>query len=258
MRRALSPTVSALALVLVVGSAVASHTAEAHFVLQNPPSMSKQGILGDPQKAPPCGDNGDAVSTGKVTTYAPGQTITIKLKEMVPHPGHYRVALAVNDPSELPAEPLVTPGTTACGTVEIDPAPVFPVLADGMLVHTSPMSGSQTFEVTLPSDVTCDHCTLQVLEFMSNHGLNNPGGCFYHHCADIAIVGAASGDTDVVKHDTADTDVASVDTDVASTDGSSDTDTTKSASCGCETTSGAAGAWIAVSLVSLAAARRRR
>jgi uncharacterized protein (TIGR03382 family) len=258
MRRALSPTVSALALVLVVGSVVGSQTAEAHFVLQNPPSATKQGILGDPQKAPPCGDDGDAVPTGKVTTYAPGQTITIKLKEMVPHPGHYRVALALNDPSELPPEPIVTPGTTACGSVEIDPSPEFPVLADGMLVHSSPMVGSQTFEVTLPSDVTCDHCTLQVLEFMSNHGLNNPGGCYYHHCATIAIQAPVAGDTDIVKHDTADTDLAIADTDVPSTDGGADTDTTPSASCGCDSSTGSAGAWIALSLVSLAAARRRR
>jgi hypothetical protein len=28
---------------------------------------------------------------------------------------------------------------------------------------------------------------------MSNHGLNVPGGCFYHHCADISIAAAATG-----------------------------------------------------------------
>ena len=28
---------------------------------------------------------------------------------------------------------------------------------------------------------------------MSNHGLNNPGGCFYHHCATVSV-GAAGGD----------------------------------------------------------------
>lgn len=257
MRRALSSYLPVLVLAVVVGSSLASPKAEAHFILQNPPSATKQGFLGDPQKAPPCGEDDSAVPTGKVTTYAPGQTITIKLKEMVPHPGHYRVALAVNDPSELPEEPTVTPGTTACGSVEIDPSPEFPVLADGMLVHTSPMTGSQTFDVTLPSDVTCDHCTLQVLEFMSNHGLNNPGGCFYHHCATIAIVAPASGDTDAVTYDTADTDLASVDTD-ADAAGNGDTDTkSATSSCGCSTSGGVAGAWAAVALVALAGRRRR-
>jgi len=60
---------------------------------------------------------------------------------------------------------------------------VFPVLADGVLSHTDVFPGTQSFQVTLPSDVTCTHCTLQVLEFMSSH----PAPCFYHHCADISI-----------------------------------------------------------------------
>ena len=65
--------------------------------------------------------------------------------------------------------------------------PVLPVLADNMLAHTTPFSGPQSFQITLPAGMTCASCTLQVIEFMSNHQLNNPGGCFYHHCADIAI-----------------------------------------------------------------------
>ena len=31
-----------------------------------------------------------------------------------------------------------------------------------------------------------------LIEFMSDHPLNNPGGCFYHHCADISISGGPS------------------------------------------------------------------
>ena len=65
--------------------------------------------------------------------------------------------------------------------------PVLPVLADNMLAHTTPFSGPQSFQVTLPARMTCAHCTLQVIEFMSNHPLNAPGGCFYHHCANVAI-----------------------------------------------------------------------
>jgi hypothetical protein len=123
-----------------------------------------------------------------VTAFAPGEAITITLDEPIFHPGHYRVALSVNDRSELPPPPPVTAGETPCGSVPImDPA-VFPVLADGMLQHTEPFSGTQSFQVTLPSDVTCTHCTLQVLEFMSDHA----APCFYHHCADISI-GAGGG-----------------------------------------------------------------
>src|SRR6185503_12626570 len=71
--------------------------------------------------------------------------------------------------------------------------PTYPVLADGMLVHTEAFSSPQSFEVTLPTNVTCTHCTLQVLEFMSAEVGGN-GFCFYHHCADISI-GAPAAET---------------------------------------------------------------
>jgi MYXO-CTERM domain-containing protein len=171
----------------ILGFSLAPRDALAHFVLDEPESWRDQNVLGDPQKLGPCGDDGTAAETGAVTAFQTGQTITITIRETIFHPGHYRVALAVNDRSELPEPPPVTAGSTPCGSAPIMDPPVFPVLADGLLVHTSSLSGPQTIEVTLPPDVTCDHCTLQVIQFMSNHGLNNPGGCFYHHCADISI-----------------------------------------------------------------------
>lgn len=167
--------------------ALSPDRADAHFILRAPEAWMSQDFLGNPQKLGPCGDDPGGTPTGTVTAYQAGQTITITINETVFHPGHYRIALAVNDRSELPPEPVVTRGSTACGSVPIDPAPMFPVLADGVLAHTRAFTGPQSVQVTLPSNVTCDHCTLQVIEFMSNHGLNNPGGCFYHHCADLSI-----------------------------------------------------------------------
>lgn len=164
----------------------ASSPASAHFRLESPAASLVQDGLGNPQKAPPCGDQNSA-TTGTVTTFQSGQTISITINETIFHPGHYRIALAENDPSELPAEPVVVPGATDCGSTTIMDPPVYPVLADGVLPHDAPFNGPQTFEVTLPADVTCEHCTLQVIQFMSDHALNNPGGCFYHHCADIAL-----------------------------------------------------------------------
>jgi MYXO-CTERM domain-containing protein len=129
-----------------------------------------------------------------VTAFARGATITVTIDEKIFHPGHYRIALAVGDRSELPAEPVVTPASTPCGSVDVQDPPVFPVLADGIFEHTDAFSAPQTFQVTLPADVTCTKCTLQVIEFMSDHPLNDPGGCFYHHCADISIGAAAMPD----------------------------------------------------------------
>lgn len=179
----------------LAAAALAAGPARAHFILQSPKAMTEQNQLGDPQKAPPCGDNGNAVPTGEVTAFKGGDTVTITIDETIFHPGHYRVAIAVNDPSELPEPPPVTPADTACGSAPIDDAPSFPVLADGVLVHTDPFGGPQSFDVTLPADLDCDHCTLQVIQFMSNHGLNNPGGCYYHHCATISVTPAQASTT---------------------------------------------------------------
>jgi hypothetical protein len=170
---------------------LAPRVAPAHFLLRSPASWRVQNALGNPQKVGPCGDEGTAAATGAVTAFSPGETITLTLDETIFHPGHYRVALAVDDRGELPAEPPVTVGATACGSVPIMSPPLFPVLADGVLPHTNAFSGTRSIQVTLPSNVTCAHCTLQVLEFMSNHA----APCFYYHCADISI-GTPSGDCD--------------------------------------------------------------
>jgi len=175
---------------LAIGSAaITTHEAQAHFRLNAPQSMTSQDPQGNPQKTYPCGS--DEGFTGVVTPYAPGDTVSITISERIYHPGHYRVALAVDDMSELPTDPPITPSEDdQCANAEIMDPPVFPVIADGMLAHAEPFDGDQTFEVTLPDDVTCDNCTLQVVEFMSSHG----APCFYYHCASISI-SEGGGDT---------------------------------------------------------------
>jgi hypothetical protein len=167
--------------------------ADAHFTLNAPASWRTMDKFGSPQKLGPCGDESGGAATGTINAYRPGETISVIVDEKIFHPGHYRIALAVHDRSELPAEPPVTPASTPCGSVPIENPAVFPVLADGVLTHTAAFSGPQTVKVTLPANVTCTKCTLQVIEFMSDHPLNNPGGCFYHHCADIAIESDGGG-----------------------------------------------------------------
>lgn len=185
-----------LALVALGLGLLAPLGAGAHFVLTSPPSSFQLDAIGDPQKAPPCGDDGSAVASGMITNVQAGDTIMVTIDEMIFHPGHYRISLAPNDPSELPAEPIVTPDNNSpCGSAPIDPAPVFPVLADGVFQHTEPFAAAQSIEITIPADVTCDNCTLQIIQFMSNHGLNNPGGCYYHHCAALSVQAGPVDDT---------------------------------------------------------------
>jgi hypothetical protein len=165
-------------------------TAEAHFKLMTPAAYSQQSAYGDPQKSAPCGQadpSNPVVPTNAVTAVQSGAMLTISINETIFHPGHYRVAVA-QDMTGLPADPPVTAGSTACGSTVINPSPTLPLLGDGLLVHTQAFSNPmQTMQVPIPANMTCTNCVLQVTQFMSNHGLNNPGGCFYHHCATVNI-----------------------------------------------------------------------
>lgn len=176
----------------VCAGAVTSGEARAHFRLEAPAAMTEQNELGDPQKTYPCGSDMTVGLTGATSAFTAGDTITITINEQVFHPGHYRVALALDDLGELPADPPITPSSTDdCAMTEIMNPPVFPVIADGMLAHSAPFDAEQSFQVTLPDDVSCDNCTLQVVEYMSSHG----APCFYYHCAEISIAPSSSGET---------------------------------------------------------------
>jgi hypothetical protein len=166
-----------------------------HFKLLEPVSWLIESERGDPQKAGPCG--GSNTDWGKPTNVVGkavgGQKLHIKVQETIYHPGHYRVALAVSSPTELPLDPQTTTRDTEKGPISVsamiqDP-PQIPVLADGLFVHsTRPTGTMDPFEtdVQLPN-ISCRKCTLQVVQFMAEHGVNNPGGFTYHHCAELQI-----------------------------------------------------------------------
>jgi hypothetical protein len=141
------------------------------------------GPLGDPtggdQKTPPC-DEGTA-PTGTITTLQAGSQLAVQWKETVAHPGWYRIALA-KDRANLPGPDA----TLNCTDAGFERTAVFPVLADGINLHDPT---SNTFMVTVPNG-NCDACTLQVSEFMLNHG----GNCYYWHCANVKIVGSDAGE----------------------------------------------------------------
>jgi hypothetical protein len=164
----------------------------AHFKLLEPASWIVEDDRGDPQKAGPCG--GTNTDYGK-PSFAVGQavggsTLHLKVVETIYHPGHYRVALAVNSPLELPVDPKVTTEPTDRGprsvSAEIQNPVQMPVLADGLFVHTAKVDGPLETDVMLPN-ISCKRCTLQVIQFMAQHGVNNPGNYTYHHCAVLQI-----------------------------------------------------------------------
>jgi hypothetical protein len=182
------------ALLLASAAILAAAPASAHFILLAPDAWVEVNVLGDPQKAAPCGtsDITKGTPTGKVTTMTGGDMLHIKIKETIYHPGHYRVALSVLDRSELPADPVAETRETPRGPYsvsgKIDPDPKPPVLADGLFFHRERPAPDTFWEadIKLPN-INCNNCTVQVLQFMEEHGLNKEGEFSYHHCADLKI-----------------------------------------------------------------------
>src|SRR5437016_9362879 len=116
---------------------------QAHFKLVEPASWLIEDDRGDPQKAGPCG--GTNADYGKpsyaVTKLAGGSKLHVKVQETVYHPGHYRIALAVNSPNELPLDPKATTeqgpnGQPRSVSAEIQDPVAPPVLVDGLWVHS--------------------------------------------------------------------------------------------------------------------------
>jgi hypothetical protein len=185
--------------------------ASAHFKLLEPTSwITPNNDLGDPQKIGPCGGDpkgqNDMLLTNAVTKVTGGSKLHIKIQETIYHSGHYRVALAVNSRTELPGDPVVTEKYTDKGVYSVWAAiqspPQIPVLADGLFPHypeegqpasarpATPMTPWET-DIKLPN-ISCAKCTLQVIQFMADHGYNQPGGYSYHHCADLQITADSS------------------------------------------------------------------
>ena len=182
-------------LVIFAMLTIVGQSTSAHFKLLEPVSWLMENERGDPQKSGPCG--GSNTDWGKpsytISKALGGQRLHIKVQETVYHPGHYRVALAVNSPNELPPDPQVTTKDSERGPLSvsamIQSPPQIPVLADGLFVHsTRPTGAMEPFEtdVQLPN-INCKNCTLQIVQFMAEHAFNNPGGYTYHHCANLQI-----------------------------------------------------------------------
>lgn len=173
---------------VALASLVTSLSAQAHISLDEPkgrywdPAKS-EADANSPQKQAPCGKAGDSRTTNPalITTYEPGQTITVRWHETIGHPGHYRIAF-LEDGQDFP------PGTT-------DPveSPQLPILKDG--IEDKAGKGQYSVEVTLP-DVECNNCTLQLIQVMTD----NPTQPYYYQCADLILThgdggsgGASSG-----------------------------------------------------------------
>lgn len=159
----------ALSVVLLLAAAPAA----AHVRLLAPVSR-----YGDEMKFGPCGRLGGTRSAS-VTTFAPGQVITVSFQETINHPGSYRIAF---DPAGDAA--LAPPTWDATAQAWSNPAGVL-VLADRIADAAAGLTRLDV-QVTLP-DVECASCTLQLIQVMTDKPPYDGGDDFYFQCADLVL-----------------------------------------------------------------------
>ncbi len=168
---------------LATGAVVlaAAPSVSAHFILMQPKGAIEENQLGDPQKLGHCrGTTANAgTPTGIVTAVIGGELLHLHVKETIYHPGHFRLALSVLDRAELRADPEDVTRDGPRGPIsvsgKIDPNPKPPVLVDGLWEHHE-RKPAQEFEAdVMVPNINCDHRSLQVIQFMEEHGVNTDG-----------------------------------------------------------------------------------
>src|SRR5215831_18337125 len=129
-------------------------------------------------KLPPCGRGASDARTSNVTTFRPGETITVTWIETIDHPGHYRISFDPDGQSAFVEPRSFTDFNTA-------PSVLVDNIAD--------RSGSQlmyTQQVTLPN-LECSNCTLQLIQVMTDKPPYGNGDDVYHQCADLVLSSGA-------------------------------------------------------------------
>lgn len=178
--RCLAPAITAAALLLP--SAAAAHV---RLVYPAPRYPAPAGFdNGEQLKEGPCGVTNDSRTTdpGRITTFTPGETITVQFRESVGHPGHYRIAFDDDGQDDL---------QDPSGYDDIQTSPVLPILLDG--IADNPGTGMYEVEITLPN-TPCNNCTLQLIQVMTDKEPYELGDDdVYHQCADIVLTGEAGG-----------------------------------------------------------------
>lgn len=168
-----------LVALLVAGAAALPSRALAHLSLTAPVSRYGPDVL----KTGPCGVSGGE-RTANVSYFEPGATIEVRWDEYVQHPGHYRIAFDPDGVDDF-----------------IDPATMTELYSnDAVLLDGIEDSRERQYAVTVTlPDVSCDNCTLQVIQVMYDKlPYTTPGNDIYYQCADLVLApnGAPDGGAD--------------------------------------------------------------
>ena len=194
----------------------ASGKALAHIQLISPtPRVANTDSI----KSTPCGPA--TRNAAKVTTAKPGETITVQWDETISHPGYFRILFDEDGQDGLMKPTMASfklysdyyNGQRNGITVDKLPKLISAttkdggawVLADNWGLHASGAKRPWMLKVTLPN-VTCNNCTLQVVQGMFENS-RTYDGAYYFHCADFILKGDAAPATDGGTTPTADAGV---------------------------------------------------
>jgi len=164
---------------VALASTLLAAGASAHITLKSPAPRYDPTLLKDG----PCGKlNGG--KSANVTTFAPGEQITVTWEETINHPGHFRISFdddgddAFQDPASFD-----------------DVGSGLPILIDNIADKNG---GMYSQEVTLPN-IECDNCTLQVIQVMTDKPPYGDGNDLYYQCADLVLSASGSGGSSAVS-----------------------------------------------------------
>jgi hypothetical protein len=136
-------------------------------------------------KSGPCGQTTNG-RTANVNVFAPGQTITVTWNEYIDHPAYYRIAFDDDGDdgflmrTDGQTDPTADDPDTIEAALNMD-AQILAIVKEENDTTAGPSTDIRSVDVTLPN-VTCENCTLQVIQYM----YNNPGQGYFQ-CADIAL-----------------------------------------------------------------------
>jgi hypothetical protein len=174
---------------LVLFPAVAS----AHITMTFPSPRTAE------QKLRHCGDN---VPRANVSTFLPGQTITVTWLETINHTGWYRISFhpdgdtfrippMSDGPCEIPGTCAPCVGATCNFPTEDMTGMLDPGGSGSTIIADRIPDGMLSYDITLPN-IECTNCTLQLIQLMTEgHGDYNEdpneGNDIYFQCADVVL-----------------------------------------------------------------------
>lgn len=187
-----------LSSICCVVSISASAPVFAHIQLVTPLPRDPKN---DGIKLGPCGST--VRSPAKVTTAKPGDTITVEWDETISHPGYFRILFDEDGQNDLIKPTMASfklysdyyygqrNGVTVDKLPKLISTPTKEggawVLADNWGLHPSGAKRPWMLKVTLPN-VTCNNCTLQVVQGMFENS-RTYDSAYYYHCADFILKG---------------------------------------------------------------------